>query len=148
MSTPGTVVVGVDGSPASRAALRYALDDATRRGARLRAVTASARPDFWATPYGPVPLPPTERELDRLRAAARRWVGEVAASRPPGATVPVEVLAAAGPPAEALIAASRDADLLVLGHRGRGAVASAVLGSVGMRCVVGARCPVTVVPRP
>jgi nucleotide-binding universal stress UspA family protein len=41
---------------------------------------------------------------------------------------------------------ARDADLLVVGHRGRGAVASALLGSVGLRCVLHSTCPVTVVP--
>ncbi|GAA2552655.1 CBS domain-containing protein [Pseudonocardia hydrocarbonoxydans] len=153
MSTPedgGTVVVGVDGSVGSRAALEHALADAARRGARLRVVTAQAQPEFWATAYGPVPIPAGAAELHRMRVAARGWVDDVLAAHPrEAAAVPIEVSAVPGPPADALIAASGDADLLVLGHRGRGALAGAVLGSVGMRCALGAACPVTVVrPRP
>jgi nucleotide-binding universal stress UspA family protein len=144
---PGAVVVGVDGSPESRAALVYALDDAARRGARLRVVAALARPDYWVTAYGPVPLPPSSEDVERVRAAARLWIDDVTADRPRDA-VPIEVSAVPGPAAEALITASRDADLLVLGHRRRGAVAGMLLGSVGMRCVVDAPCPVTVVPPP
>ena len=49
------------------------------------------------------------------------------------------------PSAKALIDQSRDADLLVLGHRGRGGFKSAVLGSVGLHCVLHATCPVTIV---
>jgi nucleotide-binding universal stress UspA family protein len=126
------------------------MDDAARRGARLRVVAALAQPDYWVTPYGPVPLPPSAEELDRVRTAAQQWIDDVIAARPPGAAaVPIDVSAVPGPPAEALIIESRDADLLVLGHRGRGAVASRLLGSVGMRCVLDAPCPVTVVrPQP
>jgi nucleotide-binding universal stress UspA family protein len=49
---------------------------------------------------------------------------------------------AAGP---VLVEASEGADMLVLGHRGLGAVRSAMLGSVGLHCVLHATCPVTVV---
>jgi nucleotide-binding universal stress UspA family protein len=143
----GLVVVGVDGSPGSCAALDFALRDAARRGARLRVVAAVAPPEFWATPYGPVPVPPSPALLDEIVASARGWVDEAAARL--GMSVPadvaVEVLAASGPPAHALLDAARDADHLVVGHRGRGAVASALLGSVGLRCVLHAHCPVTVV---
>ena len=50
-----------------------------------------------------------------------------------------------GPAAKALLEKAADADLLVVGHRGRGGFKSAVLGSVGMHCVLHATCPVTVV---
>jgi len=54
-----------------------------------------------------------------------------------------------GRPAEVLVEVSRHAAVLVVGHRGRGALTSAVLGSVGLHCVLHARCPVTVVrPHP
>jgi nucleotide-binding universal stress UspA family protein len=44
-----------------------------------------------------------------------------------------------------LVDQSRDADMLVVGHRGRGGLRSAVLGSVGLQCVLHAAVPVTVV---
>ncbi|HEX5810505.1 MAG TPA: universal stress protein [Pseudonocardia sp.] len=57
----------------------------------------------------------------------------------------VEVSGATGHPADILVTQAREADQLVLGHRGRGALASAVLGSVGLSCVLHAPCPVTIV---
>jgi nucleotide-binding universal stress UspA family protein len=68
---------------------------------------------------------------------------EVAADRTP--LVSVDVEAVAGGPAPVLLDAAEGADLLVLGHRGRGAFSSAVLGSVGLQCVLHATCPVTIV---
>ncbi len=50
-----------------------------------------------------------------------------------------------GTPGHALVGQSREADLLAVGHRGRGGFQSAVLGSVGLQCVLHATVPVTVV---
>ncbi len=142
---PGSseVVVGVDGSVEARAALEFALRDAGRRGARLRVVTAVRAHEYWATEYGPIPVPPTRAELDDIAADARRLAEETRARLQ--VDVPVEVTAVSGRPAPVLLDVAAGAELLVLGHRGRGALASTVLGSVGLRCVLHARCPVTVV---
>jgi nucleotide-binding universal stress UspA family protein len=59
--------------------------------------------------------------------------------------VPTEVTALPGTAAKALIGQAKNADLLVLGHRGRGGLRSAVLGSRGLHCVLHATCPVTIV---
>jgi nucleotide-binding universal stress UspA family protein len=139
----GTVVVGVDGSAGSIAALEFALRDAARRRARLRVVAAVHPPEFWATAYGPVPVPPPKALLDELAAAARGWVRETAQRL--DLAVPVDVVTCPGPPVPALLEQSADADLLVIGHRGRGALMSALLGSVRLGCTRHARCPVTVV---
>lgn len=139
----GVVVVGVDGSPGSVAALEFALRDAARRGAAVRVVAAVQPPEYWATAYGPVPLPPSAALLDEARAAARRWTDETAARL--GLDVPLEVVTASGSPGRVLLDSCGDADLLVVGHRGRGAVGSVLLGSVGLHCVLNAACPVTVV---
>jgi nucleotide-binding universal stress UspA family protein len=64
---------------------------------------------------------------------------------PAVADVVTEPVAAIGSPVEVLLEAARDADLLVVGHRGRGAWRSALLGSVGLDVVLHAPCPVTVV---
>jgi nucleotide-binding universal stress UspA family protein len=61
------------------------------------------------------------------------------------ADVPVEVHAVGGSPGYVLVEQSRDAELLVVGHRGRGGFRSAMLGSVGLQCVLHASVPVTVV---
>jgi len=141
-----TVVVGVDGSPGSRAALEYALADAARRGARLRVIAAARLPEYWATAYGMIAPPPMTEIVDGVRAQAQQMADDVAAAHPELAPlVPILVEARAGFAAEVLVEASEGADVLVLGHRGRGALSSAMLGSVGLRCVVHATCPVTVV---
>ena len=140
------IVVGVDGSPGSEAALRFALADAARRGARLVVLAVAAVPEYWAMAYGmtaPLPLPEI---LDGVRAMAQREVDELRAAQPDLAgRVPITVEAVEGAPAEVLVDRAAGADLLVVGHRGRGTVLSAVLGSVGLRCVLHASCPVTVV---
>lgn len=142
----GTVVVGVDGSPGSRAALVYALEEADRRGARLRVVVAAQAPEYWAMAYGMVAPPPLSEIVDSARDAGQQLVDAVLADRPDLATrVEVSVEARAGAPAPVLLDAADGADVLVIGHRGRGAVRSALLGSVGLHCVMHAACPVTIV---
>ena len=69
-------------------------------------------------------------------------------AHPQLAAVPVTVEARIGTPGQVLLEAARGADELVLGHRGRGVVGSALLGSVGLHCVLHAPCPVTVVRPP
>ena len=150
MSEAGVVVVvGVDGSPGSAAALEFAVQDALRRRARLRVVAVVPLADYWggwrgtAAAYtGRWPAPP-EDLMANARSQAQRMVDEVAADRTP--LVSVDVEAVAGGPAPVLLDAAEGADLLVLGHRGRGAFSSVVLGSVGLQCVLHATCPVTVV---
>ena len=138
------VVVGVDGSPASRAALAYALADAARRGACLRVVAAARMPEYWAMSYGMSTPPPATAIVAAVEEATRQIVSETTAAHPEF-TVPVTLVVRAGNPAEVLVAEAGDADLLVVGHRGRGAVASALLGSVGLNCVLHSPCPVTIV---
>jgi len=139
------VVVGVDGSDDARAALRFAMEDAARRGAAVRVVRVFQPPEYEAPDGLIVPLPLDRITVD-LEKAARQMVDDVVAERGGAlAGVPVEVEALIGDPAKVLIERSRDGGLLVLGHRGRGGFASAVLGSVGLHCVVHATGPVTIV---
>ncbi|PVZ06364.1 universal stress protein [Actinomycetospora cinnamomea] len=142
-----TVVVGVDGSPGSRAALVDAMRSAARRGARLE-VVAVYEPPEWRLPLPPTPLPSRAEIEGSLLEAVHQMVTEVAyelggehLARPE-----IEVYVVPGDAAEVLVAVARDADELVVGHRGRGALASALLGSVGWGCVLRAPCPVRVVP--
>jgi nucleotide-binding universal stress UspA family protein len=134
------VVVGVDGSPESRIAAGYGLDEAVRRQAELRVVAVAPVPDYRSVAYGFESLPPTEEILAGVRGAAQKLVDEVAAARPGAAAgVPVTVHARIGHAGHELTEASAGAD------RGRGALASAVLGSVGLHCVLHARCPIMIV---
>jgi nucleotide-binding universal stress UspA family protein len=141
MANSGTVVVGVDDSPSARDALRWAADVASRRNWTLRVVHA------WhlnvpSTPFGALP-PETGEEL---RTAAEATLDEVVADvlgRDPGVVIERRVELSA--PATALIRQSEDADLLVVGCRGRGGLASLALGSVSSACVHHAHCPVLVI---
>lgn len=141
----GAIVVGVDGSDGSRAALEYALDEGARRQLSVRAVMAYEPPYLWVTPKG---LVPDARELHRgAKEEASRLVESVTSARQErGDTVPpVEVEVYSGPPSAVLERLSKDAALLVVGNRGRGGTASRFIGSVGLNSVVRAACTVIVV---
>ncbi|MGI9658014.1 MAG: universal stress protein, partial [Gaiellaceae bacterium] len=70
-------------------------------------------------------------------------VGQATASEP---GVDIEPVSLQGMPAPSLLEAAADADMLVVGSRGRGGFAALLLGSVSQQCVHEARCPVLVVP--
>jgi nucleotide-binding universal stress UspA family protein len=141
------VVVGVDGSGSSRAALAHALDETARRNARLRVVSVIVPPLPSPAPWKP-PTAVSHVRAERVRQI-RDVVNEVSDERPgTRGRVPVEVVAAIGAPAQVLLAESDGAALLVLGHRRHGALTSALLGSVGQHCVLHASCPVTIVRPP
>jgi nucleotide-binding universal stress UspA family protein len=115
-----------------------------RRNARIRVVSAFDEPEYWAAVYEMSAPPPPDDVTAGLEKAARQVVDEVRAEQG-GVDVPVEVEAFVGSPAKVLVEQARDADLLVLGHRGLSGFASAVLGSVGLQCVLHAPGPVTIV---
>ncbi|HSK57446.1 MAG TPA: universal stress protein [Actinomycetospora sp.] len=144
------VVVGVDGSDGSRAALDHALAEAARRHADVRAVVAYVPTDYWTELFALGPHPPPPDPGPAATARARGLVNEVVAARR-GLSAPlpeaeVEILAVAGPPVDVLVDAADGADLLVVGHRGRGSVRGRLTGTVAIGCVLRGRCPVTVVP--
>jgi nucleotide-binding universal stress UspA family protein len=145
MTATGSVVVGADGSPAARTAIEYALQDAARRGARLRVVAAGQLPQYWAGGYAMPAIPAPAEIAEEMRSIAHQQVDEIRNAHPELATVPVTVEGATGAPGSILVEAADGADLLVLGHRGRGAMRSALLGSVGLHCILHATCPVTIV---
>jgi nucleotide-binding universal stress UspA family protein len=148
----GKIVVGVDGSPGSREALRWALAEARLRDGVVHVVHAwmvpliDALPEPWVV--GSRPLGPSDDEMhDHLEAAAQ-GVLAVAVDQARSADPSVEVHGelAEARPGSALLAAAEDADLLVVGSRGRGGFAGLVLGSVSAECAHHAPCPVVVVP--
>ncbi|SEB96686.1 universal stress protein [Streptomyces sp. TLI_105] len=134
------VVVGVDGSPSSYAALRRAVRQALRSGATLDVVGVYDVPGAtgWSAP--PVDAAFVEEQaakaLSEELGSALSRIGEVP---------PLEQHIVRGNPAEVLIEASARAELLVVGSRGRGGFTSLLLGSVGQQCAVHASCPVVIV---
>lgn len=143
------VVVGVDGSPGSRAALAHALVAAARRGADVEVVSSY---EVELAYLGGVPLdvPDATAIADDLRTRVGAMVTEVldelSASSAPGARdVDVSLTVSREPAAHALLERSEGAALLVVGSRGRGVMRSALLGSVALHCATHAPCPVVVV---
>ena len=143
------LVVGVDGSPGSRAALGHALTTAARRGGDVEVVCTFPLILSW-TGGAPLDVPHADVIRDETEAVTRDLVAEVRADPavavvPGVGEVPVTLRVTVGPAAQELVDRSRDADLLVVGSRGRGAVRSALLGSVALHCATHAHCPVVVV---
>jgi nucleotide-binding universal stress UspA family protein len=131
------IVVGIDGSESSKAALRWAIRQAKLTGASVDAVTA------WRYPAG-YGWTPVASELDfeaEAKRALTEALGEVSGLDP---EVRVRPLVAEGQAAEVLLRTAKGADLLVIGSRGHGGLASAVIGSVSLNCVLHAHCPVLV----
>ncbi|HVV36160.1 MAG TPA: universal stress protein [Acidimicrobiales bacterium] len=136
------VVVGVDGSKGSRTALEWALNEARLHHADLTAITAWS-PTVGVTGYIPSPAPFLDPQL--LEDAAHEVVDH-ALEDVDCSGVDVHTKVVAGGAAHALIAESQDADLVVVGSRGRGGFAGLLLGSVSQQVAEHARCPVVIVP--
>lgn len=136
------IVVGVDGSESSLAALRWAAVQAACTDARLTVVHAWQLPEMgeW------VGANPFELERDAFEEQAQAVVQRTIDQAGDLGDVEVDPATAMGPPARVLLRAAEDADLLVVGSRGRGGFMGLLLGSVSQHCVQHATCPVVVVP--
>jgi nucleotide-binding universal stress UspA family protein len=134
-----SILVAWDGSGHARRALAEAVDIARTQGARLTLLTVAAPVQVWAGPYV---VPISEADLAR---AAERIAAEGEALVPEG--VPVSARTASGHAGMELLkrAQAADHDLIVMGSRGRGAVRSAVLGSVSHYVLNHAPVPVLIV---
>ncbi|MEV0244775.1 universal stress protein [Streptomyces sp. NPDC050674] len=136
---PGTIIVGLDGSPESRAAAEWAAREAASRGTGVRLV------HVW------LPLPERMAQAPLLGAETHQhWTERVPREaaeglrlRHPGVGVTYEQRT--GAPAEALLEASRDAELLVLGSRALSGLSGFLVGSVGQSVVARAEMPVVLV---
>ncbi|ASN53436.1 MULTISPECIES: universal stress protein [Sinomonas] len=130
------VVVGVDGSEHSAAALQWAVDEARLRRGRVRVVTA------WH--YVPVPSTVEDAGInDALNAAQRVQAKALEAVSADG--VEIERSLVRNLPAAGLLDASKDADLLVVGSRGHGGFTGLLLGSVSTQIAHHASCPVLII---
>jgi nucleotide-binding universal stress UspA family protein len=158
----GRIVVGVDGSGDSMAALRWAVDEASRTGDEIRAVYTYGHSDehnpFLAT-FSSFASGSTaqqtaeqaqkwqeEKDADFHRQAAAvisGMVGEATQDHPEVKVVPVAV--PGGRPSRALLREAGNCSLLVVGARGKGGFRGLRLGSVAEKCVRHAPCTVMVV---
>ncbi|MFD8750373.1 universal stress protein [Kitasatospora sp. NPDC059577] len=132
------IVVGIDGSAPSKAALRWAVGQAVLTGASVHAVAAWEYPSLygWSAPM-------VDDGFERT--AGRTLSAEIDEVLGPERPVAVRESLVLGHAAEVLLDAAEDADLLVLGSRGRGTFARTLLGSVSARCAVYGSCPVVIV---
>ena len=134
----GPVVVGFDGSAQAGTALGFAAERAAQRDAPLRVLRAFEPPDDRWRPSDP----DAEARLAATGPRSRKPSPDGGETFP---EVPVTVEIAPDRPAAALVEASRDAQLVVVGSRGRGGLRGMLLGSVGQQLIQHAHCPVAVV---
>jgi nucleotide-binding universal stress UspA family protein len=152
----GTIVVGVDGSEESQRALHWAAEMAGRLGSSLRVVYAFDVRSTWRD----YPLS-DEMSSQQATALIERVRREGAQAREHAEQMLASMLADAGvagvetqmvvlndhDPAEALVEQAMDAEMLVVGSRGRGGFKGLVMGSVSQQCLHHATCPVVVLRR-
>ena len=138
------IIVGVDESDNSRAALHWAYDEAAHHGAVVTLVAVWHFPPlFIGAGYGsPAPEGYEIQPKNNSLALLERLTAELDARDP---AVDVRTSIEEGHPAEVLIERSKEADLLVVGARGHGGFAGMLLGSVAQHLVAHANCPVVVV---
>ncbi|QTH60006.1 universal stress protein [Corynebacterium hindlerae] len=142
MSRENIVVVAVDGSDASKVAVRWAANTAMKRDIPLQLASSYAMPQFL---YAEGMVPPQEIYND-LQAEtmvkideARAIASEVAPDIKIGHTV------AEGSPIDMLLEMSKNCTMIVMGSRGLGGLSGMVMGSVSAAVVSHAECPVVVV---
>jgi len=136
------IVVGVDGSAESVAALRYALREAQACDATVRLVNAWHIP---ALAYQAAVLPESlPGDLHEEAAATLEEALAECGDLVDG--VSVQRVVREGEPGHVLVAEAEGAAQLVLGTHGRGGIGEFVLGSVSHYCCRHAHCPVTVIP--
>lgn len=143
-TAPRRWVVGVDGSASACHAGRWAMLQAPGRADEIRLTTA------WTLPVVPA-LPPTGPILDHwdvagYEAAARAEAERAADVLGRRGEIPLAATVVEGTATEMLLREADDADLLVVGTRGRGGFARLVLGSTSTQCATHAVCPTAIVP--
>jgi nucleotide-binding universal stress UspA family protein len=139
-SESGRIVVGVDGSSYSQEALRWALGQARLTGQPVEAVISWNIPvDYSIGAAGPL------MTFDWEEVATSTVQETVAKVVDPSDADRVSQRVVMGHPAKVLLDAAADADLLVVGSRGRGGFTGMLLGSVSQHVIARAACPVVVV---
>jgi nucleotide-binding universal stress UspA family protein len=135
------IVVGIDGSEGSQRALLWAVDEARLRDAEIEVVHS------WHIPYtggyyaaAAIDWRPVEKSAQAVLDHAVDGVETAGLRHPVTRTLSTDG------PAPAILAAAKDADLVIVGSRGRGGFTGLLLGSVSHQVAHHATCPVVVVP--
>lgn len=132
------IVVGVDGSNSSSAALEWAGRQAELTGSVLELVTAWEWPTTYGAPFTFTPEWNPAADAEQVIESAVKEVHEAHRD------IEIRTTVQEGHPAPVLVKASQGADLLVVGCRGHGEFVGMLLGSVSEHCVTNAKCPVLV----
>jgi nucleotide-binding universal stress UspA family protein len=132
------ILVGVDGSEHSKAALRWAVAEAEQRSGEVIALLS------WQMPFLSFP---GAFDRDEMEKAAKEFLLGIVNEVAPSSAVRVRSVVAEGEPTESLTVAAQDADLLVVGTRGRTRFAGLLLGAVSQGVAATAPCPVVLVKR-
>ncbi|UKA67146.1 universal stress protein [Arthrobacter sp. FW306-05-C] len=134
------IIVGVDGSDQSKAAMDWAIEEGRLRIGEVQALTA------WSFPYVSDAMG-TAWDYEIFEKDAQAILeAELERVKDRGVSVTGKIVE--GNPASALIDASRDADLVALGSRGHGGFTGMLLGSVSHQTIHHAHCPVLVIREP
>ena len=136
------IVCGIDGSAAGQWALEWAMDEAIRRNCKLRVVTAWAWDGTEALGAASSPEAAHSHARQIQDVAVARVLADI--DNPPE----VEQVVLRGAASERLCTSALDAELMVLGSHGHGAVHDQLVGSTSMRAIHHASCPVVILPDP
>jgi nucleotide-binding universal stress UspA family protein len=141
----GLVVVGIDGSEESLAALKWALEEAHIRGARVRAMNVWNYPAGYGVETSAWSLP----DLETMERYAQTTLNESVDKALIGIDEPpfVERVVRMGSASQELLFEGRNADLLVVGQRGHGGFLGLLMGSVTNQVLHHATCPTVVIPK-
>lgn len=142
-TTPNRIVVGVDGSPSSQLALRWAARLAEPLSCTIEAIAVWQYPVLTPWEYGI--LPPITEVGEPEKYAQEMLDNTLGEVFPEGRPEGLVARTAQGQPASVLIEAADGAAMLIVGPRGHGGFAGLLLGSVSSAVSAHAKCPVLVV---
>ena len=146
--TKESLIVALDGSPSSLAALKWAANYAERLSMHINVANAwqyhNTAMDFGALAFGSAGYVSGDDPHEWSKQILKECVEEVFGSE----HTDVQLTSIEGDPSETLISKSEKAELLVMGSRGHSKLVDLILGSVSQKCLAQAKCPVVIVHAP
>lgn len=139
------IVVGIDSTRPSAAALQWAIDEAKLRGSALEIVVSWDYPIMATAEPLMIPTPDRDTLVHSAESTAQKMLAEAGLDT---AGIAYTIHTPEGRPGEELVNLAADADLLVVGSHGSGALKELILGSVSSYCTHHSTCPVVLVRTP